>query len=125
MPDEAFRLLTIQEKAILAKLLEAPLPALELIQKQVALSQVRTLDANGSLEFRVDSSSPRMSVEGALVTGSQADSDTIEGYGPYIQVILFSRSGSISHLDVYKDDGGEIKTAIDPDKFVITYGTPP
>ena len=125
MSHTDFRPLTNKEQAILARLAEAPLPDIESIKRQMARAQAKTLDANGSLEFRVASGVPAISIDGALVTGSQADEDTTENYSPYVQCVLFSRNGFISHLDVYKDDGSKIKTTIDPAKFILTYGTPP
>jgi hypothetical protein len=114
-----FRPLRTNEREILLKLISAVPAAGEGLRSQVNSCAARELDEYGSLELTVPSPVKLLELSGPIVSAMQEDTDTIPTKGPYINFILFARNGVINELQIYKDDGGAIKSAIDPSRFTF------
>lgn len=125
MEVKQFRPLGDLEMRVMKKLISAISPNSEFLKRQIDSSLVREVDEFGSLEFLVSDQSKYSDVTGPFITAQQEDIDTVPGHGPYINFSLLFRDGIISEFEVYKDDGGQIKSSWNPDKFVLTSGLPP
>ena len=125
MGQKTFRPLTDTEKGALYKMISVVSSAGEILKKQIESSIVKEIDDLGSLEFSVSTNEKYSDVTGPFITAQQKDVDTVPMVGPYINFLLFLREGTICELEVYKDDGSQIMSACDPDKFILTWGLPP
>jgi hypothetical protein len=112
------------EKRILEKLLSLDNPDAKVLRKQIPFCSATDLDEFGSIEIKCHQDDVTNSVHGPFVTGQQEDIDTLPNFGPYINYIIFVDNGRLSELQIYKDDGSVIRQKVDPDKFILTYGTP-
>lgn len=117
MPQADYRLLTNLEKAILVKLLSVELPGVEILREQIGRARAQTIDEYGSIALRVESPMRAPFGNGPLVSATQNDRNTVEGQGPFINVLLFIKDGLLQELQIYKDDSGEIIDRIEPAKF--------
>lgn len=118
------RSLTETEKRIIEKLLSLDDPNAKVLRKQVPLCLATDLDKFGSIKIIYRGYDTACGVNGPFVTGQQADIDTLANFGPYANYVLFVEKGRLSELQIYKDDGNAIKQDPDPEKFILTYGTP-
>lgn len=125
MEENEFRPLSTLERRVLEAMVGAGLPNSEILIKQVNSSFAKGIDEIGSIKLRVSCSDRYANVTGPLITAQQEDGDTVQGRGPYINFLLFLCDGVIDELEIYKDDGGRILTAYDPNKFILTWGLPP
>lgn len=125
MDKEDFRALSDLERRILEVMIHAGLPNDEILMNQINSSRVRNIDEVGSIKFFVSRCDRYADATGPLITAQQEDVDTVPGRGPYINFLLFLCDGIIDELEIYKDDGGAILRAFDPDKFILTWGLPP
>jgi uncharacterized protein DUF6984 len=125
MNQEGFRPLSGMERRILDKLISAVPSGSDTLKAQLDLSLVKKIDEFGSLEFSISGGHKYSDISGPLITGQQQDVDTIPSHGPYINFILFLRDGTISELQIYKDDGCSVTASYDPNKFILTSGLPP
>lgn len=92
--------------------------------RQVESACAKKIDEFGSLHFFISEPASYKGVSGPLVTGQQEDIDTTAISGPYVNFILVLKSGLISELDIYKDDGTGIVATYDPEKFFLSRGLP-
>ena len=123
MPEPNYRPLTNWERVVLAKLLSVDVPGIEVLKEQVVQARAITLDEYGSIGINVGARNSARFRDGPLVSATQSDRDTTEGYGPFINIILFVKSGLLNELQIYKDDSGEIINHIDPEKFDLVVDT--
>jgi len=119
MLESHYRPLTDLEKAVLIKLLSVDLPGVEALRGQIGRSTAQTLDEYGSIELKVDSPNRARFSDGPLVSATQNDHGTTEGYGPFINVLLFVKNGLLKELQIYKDDSSKIVNRVDPEKFDV------
>ena len=101
------------------------LPNREILMSQINSSRAKDIDDIGSVKFLVSCDDRYAHVTGPLITAQQEDVDTVPGRGPYINFLLFLCDGVIDQLEIYKDDGSQILTDFDPEKFILTWGLPP
>jgi hypothetical protein len=117
MSETAQRALTPDERLILSKLLSISAPGIEVLRQQMADARAVVSDEYGSISLDVHKAQPGNFSDGPLITATQFDTDTVENYGPKINVILFVKNGFINELQIYKDDGKPIKSRLNPDLF--------
>jgi hypothetical protein len=110
---------------MLEAMVRAGLPNSEILMNQINSSRVKDIDDVGSIKFLVSCDDRYAHVTGPLITAQQEDVGTVPGRGPYINFLLFLRDGIIDELEIYKDDGSQILSIFDPDKFILTWGLPP
>lgn len=125
MSGDRYRELTEIERNILLKLASAGVANQEILVAQINVARVMDLDEFGSLKFELLQCPKYFDASGPLITAQQEDANTVAGFGPYINVLLFLKEGYIDELEVYKDDGGSIASALEPEKFTLTWGLPP
>lgn len=125
MEKEEFRSLSTLERRMLEAMVRAGLPNSEILMNQINSSRVKDIDDVGSIKFLVSCDDRYAHVTGPLITAQQEDVGTVPGRGPYINFLLFLRDGIIDELEIYKDDGSQILSIFDPDKFILTWGLPP
>lgn len=117
MTKTNYRPLSNLEITILEKLLSVDLPEIGILREQISRTKALTVDENGSIKLKVNSPVRARIGDGPLVTATQIDQDTVIGYGPYINVLLFLKKGVLEEVDIYKDDSGKIINPIDPQRF--------
>ena len=117
MRQTDFRKLSDVEFEILKTMTQLAIPCVSDLVNQISAATVRTIDEFGSIEFDVDRSLRADVPDGPVLNAVQPDRDTIEGYGPFINYILFAKGGLISELQIYKDDGSVIQDAVDARKI--------
>jgi len=125
MSNDLYRDLNEQERKILLKMASAEVINREILIAQIDVARVNGLDRVGSLKFKLTQCPQYFNTNGPMITAQQEDVDTVAGFGPYINVLLFLKDGYIDELEVYKDDGSEIVSQLDPEKFTLTWGLPP
>lgn len=106
MTTATFRQMTASEKEILSRLLDADVAARDVVCEQLAHAVVRTIDAEGSLEFQTTST--RIVPPGGRIRAEARyrDRDDV-----YVNLLLHVVDGKVRELEVYKDDGSPILTA--------------
>ena len=88
------------------RLLCEPFPGRDEIRAQVAVAEVRVIDADGSLRFR--GAGPAAVVSHPVpVTGRYLDGPG-DAFSPHVKLCLHVVEGRVHELDVYKDDGTTI-----------------
>lgn len=97
------------EISIFNRLLSVEFPGVEHLRMQIEAMQVQTLDENGSLSLKVESSvhadvQSRVPVE-ASYSDSEEDSGDKEAR---VHMLLHVLDGSMKELEIYKDDGSAI-----------------
>lgn len=117
MDEIYYRPLAKSERLILEKLLSVDLPGIQALRNQMAHARVRILDECGSLEIKIDDSTPSQFRDGPLVSARQSDLDTGDEFGPHINVLLFIKSGFLDELEIYKDNLSPIQASLEPEKF--------
>jgi hypothetical protein len=104
-----FRPPSAYEQRLFDRLLEAPFPGRDELAVQLSRCEVREVDKNGSLEFRVAPAEPLAPVIDLIpVMGEVED---IDAELLYIQ--LFVRKGLLSLLDVTRVTGGVLLAPLD------------
>jgi len=112
--NPALRKPSTWERAILNRLLEAEFPGKDELRPMVAEVEVQTIDADGSIELRSPIAGSAPVVKRIPVEAQAKDSD-----GFTIHVLLHTVDGRPAELEVYKDDGSQIKVRPDPKCFEI------
>ena len=106
MNNDHFRAMTLFEKRLFARFLSQPFSGSNEIAEQISTASVRTIDQDGSLE--IQSTSP------ALATGVKArvpvEAEVEDEDGVCIHFLLHVVFGRASELEVYKEDGTEIRS---------------
>jgi hypothetical protein len=116
--DISFRPPSEHEKAILAKLFECDFLGRNELLHQLAGAEVKTLDKNGSLEFRTTTEGDDSPI--TLGPAVEARYSEVEGgdlLGVCVNLSLFVNYGRLWSLDIYKDDSSPLLKPIDPEKF--------
>ena len=117
MPELDYRPLTDSEKAIVMKMLSVDLPGVEILREQANHAMARVLDRYGSIAFKLGLVERTRFSDGPLISALQPDTDTVQRYGPSVNIILFIKDGLIGELQIYKDDGSKILGSVDVQKF--------
>lgn len=98
-----------RERAVIDRLLAADFPGRDGLAEQARTALVRRIDEVGSLRFRVEGTpaavTQRVPVEGRYHDGDGSD-------GPGVNLLLHVVEGRLHELEVFKDDGTQIR--VDP-----------
>lgn len=111
-----FRAPNEEEESVVAALLSLDFPARSMLKAQWATASVRTIDADGSLEVRVEEGllaevEVRVPVEARL-----EDTD-----GVTVHVLLHVIDGYIREVEVYREDSGPVQAPLEASRLrVIT-----
>lgn len=101
MTTSDFRRLSDYEAQLLGVLLSHEFPGRDELRLQVEDCLVKTIDEDGSLEFRIVTPKANASVKKRVpVEGEWDDTDGIVGH-----VLLHVLNGVLSELELYKEDG--------------------
>jgi hypothetical protein len=116
MTVSTFRPISIDERALIQRLLSEPFPGSAEIGKQLDTALVRKIDAEGSLEFNVAEQAQAMVVHRVPVEGTYCDRD-----GLPVHLLLHVIDGRARELEIFKADGSEISTPATPDALTLTH----
>lgn len=86
------------------------------ISSQLEMLKCLTIDEYGSIKLFPNGNKIYLP-DGPFKSMIMNDLDTINIFGPYINIILFIKDGFISELQIYKDDGSKILSGLDPSLF--------
>jgi hypothetical protein len=102
------------ERAILKRLFEADFPGKSELKPMVAEVEVRTIDEDGSIELR-------SSVEGVapVVKRIPVEAEAKDSDGLTIHVLFHAVARRPAELEIYKDDGSQVKVMPDPSCFQV------
>ena len=107
-----FRPPSSAERRLLDSLLRPEFPGKDDLIKQLASAEVRQIDDDGSLQFRIRGSSPA-AVNGRIpVEAELEDSD-----GMTIFLLLHVIDGYLNELEIYRGDSLPIKGEIRPEEL--------
>lgn len=123
MSDADFRPLSEWETGVLDRMLQVKFSGREQLLSQRDGLMAKTLDENGSLRFKVQSSkiSP---VNGLVVEGRFPDFENSAASAPAVNVLLHVKEGRLWMLEVYREDGAKISARPDP-KRLVTFTAKP
>lgn len=109
--SRAWRPLIDHERRLIEKLLSEEFSGCEALRIQLATASVSSIDADGSLEFRV-SGSPAGVKRRVPIEGYYFDTEGDEPR-PAVHVLLHVVDGMLLELEIYKDDGSPIEIPLD------------
>ncbi len=104
--ETKFRPLDANEMALLEKLLDHDFPGRDALRVQLASVTGRQIDENGSLELSAAQNSRAEMLSACPTEGTCADAD-----GGTIAVLLHIQNGKLHQLEIFKEDGSEIRRA--------------
>jgi hypothetical protein len=107
-----FRPLSGTERRLLDALLRPEFSGKEDLIKQLASAEVRRIDDEGSLQFRIRAGSPAAVKRRIPVEAEIEDSD-----GVPIYLLVHVIDGYLNELEIYRGDTLPIKGAIRPDEL--------
>jgi hypothetical protein len=90
--------------------LSAEFPGKMALERQTANACVRSLDANGSLEFRRSDEPDAEVVRRIPVEAECEDADDVT-----IHVLLHVVAGQIDELEVHREDSAPVRRVVSPD----------
>ena len=111
----SYRPLSDWERRILLKLLQAaPFAGRDDLLLQVEKATARSIDEDGSISLK-SSPTPKASVTARIpVEGEAQDTD-----GMVIHYLLHVVDGTMSELEVYKDDSSRVLRQVDPEEVTV------
>lgn len=107
--SQDYRPLTPLEREILHLLFRKDFPGKKELIEQIENIQVKVIDENHSLSFLVSSNS-RASIKRGIPTEARMKDED----GIFINVLLHVVDGKLNELEIYKDDGSQIRKKVDP-----------
>ena len=99
-----------ESKEILQALMKAPFPGREEIARQVSVAVGRRIDGHGCLDL-----SAVETVRAEVVRRIPVEAEVSDVDGVTIHVLLHVVDGYISALDIYREDGGDLRSPIQPE----------
>lgn len=105
MNNDHLRAMTLFEKQLFARFLSQPFSGREEIADQISAASVRTIDQDGSLEIQSTSPVLAMGVKARVPVEAEGEDED----GVCIHLLLHVVDGRASELEVYKEDGTEIR----------------
>ena len=109
---EGFRALTSTERKLLNSLLRPEFPGKDNLVEQLASAEVRQIDDDGSLQFRIHRGSPAAVNHRVPVEAELEDLD-----GVTIHLGLHVIDGFLNELEIYREDSLPIKGEIRPEEL--------
>lgn len=97
--EHVFREMNSSERVLMSRLFEDPFPGIEQLVDQIKNCLVRSIDENGSLDFKVPLQKK------ALVRNSvpvEAEAEDVDGVT--IHILLHVIGGTARGIEVYKED---------------------
>ena len=116
MTTSTFRQLSTDERQLLNRLLEEPFPGRDEFALQLSGSQVRIVDADGSMEFHVTSADVAPVRHRVPAEARYDDSD-----GTPVHLLLHVVDGRVAQLEIYKADGSTIERRPSPSDLQVSY----
>ncbi len=107
------------ERLLIVKLISFMRDDIDHYLAQVSKIMVSPIDEFGSFSIHVDNQSGNGAASKPLVSAIQADLDSDEVSGPFINLILFGSEGRLTELQIYKDGETTMFAKLDPDKLRI------
>jgi hypothetical protein len=114
MIETEFRPISDFERSIILRLLELDFPGNDALKEQVRGLEAKCVDHEGSLELNVSSDIIANIPANPAVEGYYADGEQKNPFGPYVRILLHIRNGKMWLMEIYKDDGTEIKRQPSP-----------
>jgi len=108
--------MTLFEKQLFARFLSQPFSGRDEIAEQIPAASVRTIDQDGSLE--IESTSPVLAMGVKARVPVEAEGEDADGV--CIHFLLHVVDGRASELEVYKEDGTEIKVLPEVDALRVS-----
>jgi hypothetical protein len=118
--ENTYRYPNPTEKRLLERLLEANFPGRDEIAEQVRICQVRVIDGDGCLGFRVPDTF-RASVEQRVPVEAVACDDT----GNNIHMQLHIVNGQLDELEFYTESGAAVTSLPPAEKWEVIALPPP
>jgi hypothetical protein len=112
-PALNFRDLAPHERSIIRKILSADPRGAE-FEEQIERKRVAPLDNNGSLAFEPSGVAPVGHVQKFTAEGQLTDRDGLD-----VHLLLFRLGQELFELQVYKDDGSPIQSAIEEEQLQL------
>lgn len=116
MTISTFRELSTDERELLNRLLEEPFPGRDELALQLSGSQVRVIDADGSMEFHVASADIAPVRRRVPTEARYDDSD-----GTPVHLLLHVVAGKVAQLEIYKADGSTIERRPSPSDLQVSH----
>lgn len=113
-PEESLRVPTDRERGLLNRLLEANFPGRDEVAGLLQNVQVRRIDDEGSLEIRSKNPGAAPVIKRIPVEAEAKDQDGVD-----IHLLLHVIDGRPAELEVFKDDGSDIKEMPAPSTFEL------
>jgi hypothetical protein len=107
-----FRPLHDEEKHVLNSLFSVDFPGRDALVEQASTAPVRQIDENGSLQFASVSGPRAQLVRRIPVEAEVEDADSVT-----VHVLLHVLEGALSELEIFREDSGLLKRALDPMEF--------
>lgn len=112
--DHPFRNFTILEQQIIGRLLEKAFPGRDAICEQMKNCLVRTIDANGSLEFLIQAT-----VKAKVNRRIPVEAELQDADGVPMHILLHVVDDTVNELEIYKEDGSPLGETPDPSKLQV------
>jgi hypothetical protein len=112
--DSCYRALTVDERALLERLLSVEFPGRDELRRQLNVVTARSTDVQGILSLNVD---PNLAANVKCripAEGECADTD-----GVMIHVLLHVVDGRMAELEIYKNDGSAVRRPPSPEALSI------
>jgi hypothetical protein len=109
-----YRAMSVSERRIVERLLGRAFVGVRELRKQLENARVRTIDANGSLDF-ICSSRERASVDRRVPT----EAETVDRDGVVIHVLLHVVEGALHELEIFKEDGSNVLQPVSPETLSV------
>jgi hypothetical protein len=103
------------ELQIFARLLSRPFPGSKEIAEQIRTASVRTIDKDGSLEIHSTSPAVANGVKARVPVEAEVEAED----GVCIHLLLHVVSGRVTELEIYKEDGSEIRALPEVDEMRV------
>jgi hypothetical protein len=118
--ESPFRLLSRAEMELLKKLLEPKFPGQQELLKQLESVIGRVIDADGSLQLKLEGAAPQARVEERVpVEGQIEDLD-----GMIIEILLHVVGGYLDELEIYRRDSEPIQRDLAASDMKVVVSTP-
>ena len=117
--DNSARELSEAETLIIEALLRKNAAALARFSSHAKEYACEQIDEYGSIRLSGGVRVLDETATGPVADGWQSDGAGSSESAPGISIILFAKTGFITELQIYKDDGGPILTKVDPRAIVL------
>lgn len=117
--DKEFRPITPLERSLVLKLLEPNFHGRNELRIQLDSVEAKTIDEEGSILFRVNSTVVATAKVRVPVEAWYSDVDTEPLVGPFVRMLLHVVAGRLFELEIYKEDGSPIVKKPNPQELTL------